>query len=173
MENKNWRQKIIEVIKKRDSRFWLMIFVVISTLSIMSIWIMDVRNVFSGGNSWNEELSLIKPDNNNNQLDSALGDLANFLENIPVEEESDSENILGTSSSENIDDNDLSKIVEAINLKLSEQGDENIAVSDIKNKTEETSSSSDPILSLDLDASDQSSVELKKIIEELEKRLGE
>lgn len=173
MENKNWRQKIIEVIKKRDSRFWLMIFVVVSTLSIMSIWMMDVRNVFSGGGSWNEEISLLKPDNDNNQLDSALGDLANFLDNIVFEEDLDSENILGTSSSENINNDDLNKIIEAVNLKLSEQGDENIAISEIESALDEANSSSDPVLSLDLDASDQAVQEISNSIKELNKKLGE
>ncbi len=171
MENKNWHQKLIEVIKKRDSRFWLMIFVVVSTLSVLVVWVMDVRNVFSGDNSWDEELSLIKSDASNKQLEQDLVDLSSFLDNIILEDQPSPTNISESSEVENSNSNDLDKIIEAVNLKLSEQGDENMIVSNINDSQSENNSSSDPILSLELDESDQSLSELRKRIEELEEKL--
>lgn len=176
MENKNWRQKIIEVIKKKDNRFWLMIFVVFSTLSILSIWVMDIRNVFSSEVSLSEEISFFKIDDSNSQLDYFLEDFDSFIDNINLEEDSNIELSSNTSSTDILEDSDLDKIIEAVNLKLSEQEDENIIISDINNSQDEKyemNSSSDPILSLELDESDQNLVELKKRIEELEKKLGE
>lgn len=72
-------KKFKKVIEEKDKRFWLMIFVIISTSAIFFIWISDLNNIFSSnkiaeGGGLN--ISVIK--------DNAQGDLDKTLEEFSV-----------------------------------------------------------------------------------------
>jgi len=150
MENKNWKIKIKNIIKEKDNRFWLMIFVVLSTIAIFVIWSLNLKNIF--------------PKKDISQEVSDLG-----LDQIKIELQEDKDSFLKTlesleekKSAEKINQTEVEKLKEAISNKV----EENNLLST------STSSSSIPVISQDLDNSEQEIDELRKKIEELEKKLG-
>lgn len=162
MENKNWRQKIIEVIKKGDSRFWLMVFVVVSTLSIFVVWSFNIKSVFSGSVKLSQDMENMGMAEVSDEVGSTFSELADVLNNIKEPE---------AEEKETLNDEDLNKIIEAVNSKIISAEASTTASSTVDGL--ENNTSSDPILSTELDESDQTVKELKKRIEELEKKLGE
>ncbi len=150
MENKDWKIKIKNIIKEKDNRFWLMIFVVLSTIAIFVIWSLNLKNIF--------------PQKDVSQEISDLG-----LDQIKTEFQEDKDSFLKTlesleekKSAEKMNQAEVEKLKEAISNKV----EENNLLST------STSSSSIPVISQDLDNSEQEIDELRKKIEELEKKLG-
>ncbi len=167
MEGKNWKQKFIEVLKERDGRFWLMLFVVTSTLSIFVIWSVNIKNVFSSSTTLSDDLNSLGIIDSGERVNSAISEFSSLLERVdePKEDEKTP-----------LSDDDLEKIIEAINAKIEIENSSTTASSstiyDIDGALD-NNSSSDLVLYPELDESDQTVKELKKIIEELEKKLGE
>lgn len=158
MENKNWKVKMKNIITERDNRFWLMIFVVLSTIAIFVVWSMNLKNIFP-----KKDISQEASDLGLNQIKTELQeDKDSFLEILEKLEEKN--------SAKKINQTEVEKLKEAIGNKVEENNlsgtstDNNISTS--------TSSSSIPVISQDLDNSEQEIDELRKKIEELEKKLG-
>lgn len=162
--------KIKKLIKAKDKRFWLMIFVVVSTLSILLIWILDIKNVFQVEKKVsknNFDFTQMKNDAQSD-IDKTLNDLSALIEKQMKDEDLErAKNSSGIM--------DLKKVEELIEEKNNQiEGDKNnnqTKNKDIeKNSLENNSEEIDPV-QVDLEKSDQVVEDLKKRIEELEKNL--
>lgn len=164
MESKNWKQKLKGIIKERDSRFWLMLFVIVVTLSFFVVWSINIKNVFSKSVAFSDDLDSMGVSNSGEKINLAFSEFSSLLEKAEepkLEEEA------------SLSDDDLGKIIEALNYKIENESASTTASSTDEMTDDKNSSSSDPILYPELDESDQAIKELKKRIEELEKKLGE
>jgi preprotein translocase subunit SecF len=146
--------KIKEVIKKKDNRFWLMIFVIISTSFIFIFWISELGVMFSGENKTSKAeedsgFEIIK----NDAQDNLSQTFEEFWE--IVEEESEKKNPQIENSVV-----DIIRIEEEIERRKSEEKVE------VSSSTEASTSSLE-----ELESSEETIESLKKRIEELEKNL--
>ncbi|PKM91556.1 hypothetical protein CVU82_03095 [Candidatus Falkowbacteria bacterium HGW-Falkowbacteria-1] len=145
-------EKFKNVIKKKDKRFWLMIFVVVATLAVFFIWISDFNDIFFANSKAAEGSSLdlftIK--------DTAKDDLDKTLEEFSVLMDSkiDENNISATSSV-------LGLIMEKA---VSEKIEEEKSINDKKELDESIQKDA-------LGESEENINNLKKRIEELEGKL--
>ncbi len=157
MENKNWKKKLKNIFKERDSRFWLMIFVVISTITIFVIWSMNLKDIF--------------PEKSIRQDVEGLG-----LTQVKTEFQEDKDYFLTLlkklekqSSEEDINQAELEKLKQIVGERIEGNNSLGSSTNDLLSTS---SSSSIPVISQDLDNSEQEIKELKKKIEELEKKMG-
>ncbi len=156
MDNKNYLKRLKEIIKEKDNRFWLMIFIILSTSTIFILWAINLDKIFL-----NSSNSSTEPDNINVVAlkEDANQAFVDFMRMIEKNKELDKNT---SSSTEELDELDLEKIKDALNRELSSSS------TNISNNKIDLSSSSDPIISYDLDNSEQEIVELKRRIQELE-----
>lgn len=156
MDNKNYLKRLKEIIKEKDNRFWLMIFIILSTSTIFILWAINLDKIFL-----NSSNSSTEPDNINvvTLKEDANQAFVDFMRMIEKNKELDKNT---SSSTEELDELDLEKIKDALNRELSSSS------TNISNNKIDLSSSSDPIISYDLDNSEQEIVELKRRIQELE-----
>jgi len=156
MDNKNYLKRLKEIIKEKDNRFWLMIFIILSTSTIFILWAINLDKIFL-----NSSNSSTEPDNINVVAlkEDANQAFVDFMKMIEKNKELDKNT---SSSTEELDELDLEKIKDALNRELSSSS------TNILNNKIDLSSSSDPIISYDLDNSEQEIVELKRRIQELE-----
>lgn len=157
MENKNWKKKLKNIFKERDSRFWLMIFVVISTITIFVIWSMNLKDIF--------------PEKSIRQDVEGLG-----LTQVKTEFQEDKDYFLTLlkklekqSSEEDINQAELEKLKQIVGERIESNNSLGSSTNDLLSTS---SSSSIPVISEDLDNSEQEIKELKRKIEELEKKMG-
>ena len=157
MENKNWKKKLKNIFKERDSRFWLMIFVVISTITIFVIWSMNLKDIF--------------PEKSIRQDVEGLG-----LTQVKTEFQEDKDYFLTLlkklekqSSEEDINQAELEKLKQIVGERIEGNNSLGSSTNDLLSTS---SSSSIPVISQDLDNSEQEIKELKRKIEELEKKMG-
>ncbi|MFA7365011.1 MAG: hypothetical protein WCZ12_01465 [Patescibacteria group bacterium] len=145
-------EKIKQIIKKGDSRFWLMIFVVFSTSLIFVFWISDLGVRFSSESRASKsefDFTVIK--------DVAQEDLSQTFDEFwrIMEEESKKED-----NKTNNSVIDVIKIEQAINDKKNEEEVELLVEEDVLDSP-----------SKELEESEETIESLKKRIEELEKNL--
>ncbi|MCK9439282.1 MAG: hypothetical protein WC164_02385 [Patescibacteria group bacterium] len=144
--------KIKSVIKAQDKRFWLMLFVVFSTLLVFIIWTLDVKNVFF------EEKKIDKSDFDFAEMKKEVQlDVNKTLEEFSFLIEKKMEESGVNESAEIMD---LRKVEDLINEK---NKTEEIEVDDFPDSLEKS----------DLEKSDETVDNLKKRIEELERELEE
>jgi hypothetical protein len=157
MENKNWKNKLKNIFKERDSRFWLMIFVIISTTTIFVVWSMNLKNIFPEKTIRQdvEDLGLIQVKTEFRE------DKDYFLTLLKKLEKQNSE--------EDINEAELEKLKQIIEEKIESNNSLGTSTNDLLSTS---SSSSIPVISQDLDNSEQEIEELKRKIEELEKKMG-
>ncbi len=145
-------EKIKSVIKAQDKRFWLMLFVVSSTLLVFIIWTLDIKNVFF------EEKKVGESDLNFVEMKKEVqADVNKTLEEFSFLIEKKMEESGAKESAEIID---LKKVEDLINEKNKEEEVETDSFLDVSEKS-------------DLEKSDETVDNLKKRIEELEKELEE
>lgn len=159
MENNNWKKRMLQTIKEKDSRFWLMIFVVVSTLTIFTVWSVNIKKVFSEDRNLSNDTRDLKIDGSKNNLNEIVSDFSVLLDqakNVETEEE----------KKDSLSVEELAKIKEAVSNKIA-----------IQEETSTTSSttvtSTDPVLSLELDESDQRIKKIKEAIQDSDEKLGE
>ena len=161
MKSKNWIVKIKKLIKERDSRFWLLIFVVISTLAVLVIWSMNIKNIFPK-NGLSQDFKDLGLDEIKTEFQEDKDDFSKILEELKSKSEV---------KNEKKQQDEIEEIRRAINKKIEENNSLNTS-SDIFVSTS-TVTSSIPVISQDLDESEQEINKLKDKIEELEKRLND
>ncbi len=156
MKKESWQSKIKRVIKEKDGSFYLMIFVIFFTLLTIFLWASNLKIVFSKDRIDNNKKSIDVSDSKKDVKD-ALSDVLTAMNNIDTITASSS----NTSSDLLVEEKDLEKLKEALNEKLDQK---NLASS---------SSSTIPVISQELDDSEQEIAELKLRISELEEKLND
>jgi hypothetical protein len=157
MEKENWQTKIKRVIKEKDGSFYLMIFVIFFTLLTLFLWATNLKIVFSK-DKIDDNKGTINISDSKNDVDKALNDVITTLNNLDTATTSTS---TATSSEPIIKTADLEKMKQALNEKIDQK---NLASS---------SSSTIPVISQELDDSEQEIAELKLRIAELEEKLND
>jgi hypothetical protein len=163
MKKKDIVPRLKEVLRKKDSRFWLMVFVLASTLVMVFLWTASFRGFFSGASISRdiEKMGFSEMSIENQEVNE-------FLENINKVFDSFNEE-------KNIDDNNFSK-----NNTLSSDLDED-RIEDLKEKINqivaereegEENSTSTAIISDEIIKSDEVISELRAQIKELEEKLN-
>lgn len=146
-------EKIRSVIRAKDKRFWLMIFVVSSTLLVFVIWTLDFKNIFaiekSSGVSEEFDFAKIKEEVQTD-MNKTLDEFSVLIDKKMEESKADN----------SIQAVNLKKMEEAINNKIEE---EKKASSTVEQEVEKS----------DLEKSEETVDDLKKRIEDLEKKLEE
>ncbi|HNV12651.1 MAG TPA: hypothetical protein PK686_01890 [bacterium] len=146
-------ERIKSVIKAKDKRFWLMIFVVISTLLVFVVWTLDFKNIFSVEKEpiTDEQFDFAKmKDDVQTDMNKTLNEFSVLIDK-KMEESRVDDSVQAAS---------FKKVEEAINDKIEEQ----------KNAS---STAEQNVEKSDLEKSDETVENLKKRIEELEKKLEE
>lgn len=146
--------KIKKVIKEKDNRFWLMIFVVVSTLVVFVIWISDFNNIF-----FNDKV--VK--GNDLDLQSIKNEgLAEFNKNFE-----DFSSFLGESLVD-VENNDTNKL----NLILEQSVSEKIKGKEAELELANENSKVNSLENIDeLQESEENIENLKRKIEELEQKI--
>lgn len=145
-------EKIKVVIKAQDKRFWLMLFVVVSTLLVFIIWTLDIKNVFFEEKKVNE------------------GDL-NFAE-MKKEVQADVNKTLEEFSfliEKKMEESGVRESTEIMDFKKVED----LIIEKNKGEEVEVDDSVDVSEKSDLEKSDETVDDLKRRIEELERELEE
>ncbi len=159
MENKNWKIKIKGIIKERDNRFWLMIFVVLSTVAIFVFWSMNLKNIFPKRDI-NQEAEELGLDQVKTEFQEDRDDFFQLLNKIGQQKKE-----------EDITQTEIERLKRVVVNKIEENNSLATSADNIL-ATSSMATSSIPIISQDLDDSEQDIEELRKKIEELEKKLG-
>lgn len=161
MKKEDFFQKIKAAMSEKGNRFWLMIFVVVSTLTILIIWTLDIKNTYSFGSNWDEDAKDLGIAEIKMEVKDDMSELSDLLKNIKDESgvSTSTENIstTGTSSDVILDSNEMEKLKQILDNKIANSS-----------STEELSSSSVPSLYPELDDSEKTIQDLKKKIKELE-----
>lgn len=155
MIKNNWWEKIKNTIKKKDKHFWLLIFIVFSTLLIFILWSVNLKNFFPNNASFSKDLEKLEISNTKDNLDKTIYDFLLLLDKEEKDKKIEEKDALSEES--------LEKIKKAVNDKIIEN----------KNIKNNNGTSTIPVLSEDLDNSEQEIIKLKRKIEELEKRIEE
>lgn len=159
MENKNWKVKIKNIIKEKDNRFWLMIFVVLSTIAIFVIWSLNLKNIFPKRDI-NQEAEELGLDQVKTEFQEDKDDFFQLLNKIGQQKKE-----------EDITQTEIERLKRVVGDKIEENNSLATSADNIL-ATSSMATSSIPIISQDLDDSEQDIEELRKKIEELEKKLG-
>ncbi len=167
MKTESKMEKIKKVIKAKDSRFWLMIFVTTSTLFILVLWAMNLRNIFPQSISFASDSQALGLDNVNKDMTSISDDFSIFLERL---EKIEAESNLEKDKNSDIEKKEIDELKKIIEEKINNSEKDNLVNND---SLDINSTSSIPVLSQDLDNSEQEIRELKKRLEELENKLGQ
>jgi hypothetical protein len=85
MKKKDFWPGIKKVFKKRDSRFWLMIFVVVSTSSFLVLWSINLKDSFSNKGSLVRDIESLNLDDSKIEFNNIFGDLSSLLESLEEE----------------------------------------------------------------------------------------
>lgn len=155
--------KLKKVVVERDRRFWLMIFVVLSTLVVLLSWSLDFKNIFfiqrdlSSGEGF--DFTQIKTDiqGDVNQTFKEFSEL--------LEEQMNKEQVDNLGQTANID-----RVRAEIEKKKSESVATNTSDSDVSFNDESVDSDVNENIS-DMEKSDEILEDLRKKIEDLERRL--
>lgn len=145
-------ERIKNVIKAKDKRFWLMIFVVVSTLLVFVVWTLDFKNIFSVEKepTTNEQFDFAKmKDDVQTDMNKTLNEFSVLIDK-KMEESRVDDSVQAAS---------FKKVEEAINDKIEEQKNASSTIQNIEKS--------------DLEKSDETVENLKKRIEELEKKMEE
>ncbi len=143
-------ERIKNIIKAKDKRFWLMLFVVFSTLLVFVIWTLDIKNVFF------EEKKITKNDFDFTQMKNEVqADVNKTLEEFSALIEKKMEAGGVKNPAEIIDLKKVEDLIDEKNKTEKNEGNDKIE------KTEKS----------DLEKSEETVESLKKRIEELEKNL--
>ncbi len=89
MKKKDFWPGIKKVLKKRDSRFWLMIFVVVSTSSFLVLWSINLKDSFSNKGGLVRDIESFNLGESKMEVDDILGNFSSLLDSF-AEEEDDS-----------------------------------------------------------------------------------
>lgn len=161
MKKEDFFQKMKDAMAEKGNRFWLMIFVVVSTLTILIIWTLDIKNTYSFGSNWDEDAKDLGIAEIKMEVKDDMSELSDLLKNIKDESgvSTSTENIstTGTSSDVILDSDEMEKLKQILDNKIANSS-----------STEELSSSSVPSLYPELDDSEKTIQDLKKKIKELE-----
>ncbi len=163
MKNKKWPERIKKVIKERDGSFYLMIFVVFFTFLTIFLWAANFKTSLAENKKNNKKFVQID-ETKKEDLNKSIDNLMIALDNL--DKINNTTTIEVNTSSTSTDDlsveiskNELEEVKQKLNNKI--------------NELNTTSSSSIPILSQELDDSEQEINELKLKIAELEEKLNE
>lgn len=163
MKNEKWPERIKKVIKERDGSFYLMIFVVFFTFLTIFLWVANFKTSLAENKKNNKKFVQID-ETKKEDLNKSIDDLMIALDNL--DKKNNTTTIEVSTSSTSTDDlsveiskNELEEVKQKLNNKI--------------NELNTTSSSSIPILSQELDDSEQEINELKLKIAELEEKLNE
>ena len=174
-DRKDWPKKIRKTIDKKDSRFWLMIFVLVSTTAIFVLWSLDLKNTYSSSASFKKDSSDLGLSSISTDLGLAVSDFSEIFGQISEETDFISElgeEIDNNSREEEVSLDELDKLKQAlenrVNGALLKDG---ALLEDGDLLEEEYDNSSVPALYPELDDSEQTIMDLKKRIEELESKL--
>lgn len=170
MKSESKMEKIKKVIKAKDSRFWLMIFVTASTLFVLVLWSMNLRNIFPQSISFASDSQALGLDNINKDVVSISDDFSIFLERLEKAEQDLNQE---EGSNSNIKKQEIDELKKILEDKLNNGDVDDVNNPNSKNISNSNNTSSIPILSQDLDNSEQEIRELKKRLEELENKLGQ
>ncbi len=149
----DWKTKIKETIKKKDSRFYLMLFIVASTLFFTYLWASSLKGFFVEGPGISQDFEVFQAPEIDSDFEERLDAFRIILEERRVDDDND----------KSLSDEDLNKIKGVIESRQEEE-------LDIEDENEGLGI---PIISEELEDSQDLVNELKKKIEELEKKLGD
>ncbi len=152
MKKKSLKTKLGEVFKKRDNHFWLMIFVVSSTLFIIIIWSLNLNNLFPS-RTFKDDLDSMGLSNLKSDIKNEQEAFSRFKELMDKMKEED----------DAINQEEIEKLKKAIGERVATSS------SSENNNDEEDLI---PVISSDLDDSEQRIKELEEKFKELEERLN-
>ena len=160
MGKKKEKTKLRELFKKRDNRFWLMIFVVFSTLFIFVLWFLNLNNIFPK-RSFEDDLASMGLDDLKFEIENekeSFSKIKDMVENMKMEESI-------------INEEEVEKLKEAIGERVSSSSEAEVEVkgdeASVKNKDDLI-----PTISQELDSSEQKIKELEQKYKELEEKLN-
>lgn len=160
MGKKKEKTKLRELFKKRDNRFWLMIFVVFSTLFIFVLWFLNLNNIFPK-RSFEDDLASMGLDDLKFEIENekeSFSKIKDMVENMKMEESI-------------INEEEVEKLKEAIGERVSSSSESEVEVkgdeASVKNKDDLI-----PTISQELDSSEQKIKELERKYKELEEKLN-
>ena len=152
MKKKSLKTKLGEVFKKRDNHFWLMIFVVSSTLFIIIIWSLNLNNLFPS-RTFKDDLDSMGLSNLKSDIKNEQEAFSQFKEVMDKMKEED----------DAINQEEIEKLKKAIGERVATSSS-----SESDNDEEDLI----PVISSDLDDSEQRIKELEEKFKELEERLN-
>ncbi len=152
MKKKSLKTKLGEVFKKRDNHFWLMIFVVSSTLFIIIIWSLNLNNLFPS-RTFKDDLDSMGLSNLKSDIKNEQEAFSRFKEVMDKMKEED----------DAINQEEIEKLKKAIGERVATSSS-----SESDNDEEDLI----PVISSDLDDSEQRIKELEEKFKELEERLN-
>ncbi len=152
MKKKSLKTKLSEVFKKRDNHFWLMIFVVSSTLFIIIIWSLNLNNLFPS-RTFKDDLDSMGLSNLKSDIKNEQEAFSRFKELMDKMKEED----------DAINQEEIEKLKKAIGERVATSSS-----SESDNDEEDLI----PVISSDLDDSEQRIKELEEKFKELEERLN-
>jgi hypothetical protein len=163
MEKKELAQKLKSTVKEKGNRFWLMIFVVTSTLLILVFWAYDIKNTYSGGASWRKDAKDLGISDAKDEAGDTMSGLMALFDKIKEEDVASTSEEVSTeisSTSAVLDKEEIEKLKGMLDDKIQKAS-----------SSDDVSSSSVPSLYPELDDSEKTIQDLKKKIAELEGRL--
>jgi hypothetical protein len=90
MNKKDFWSEIKKVLKKKDSRFWLMVFVIVSTSFLLVLWSINLKDYFSDKGNLSQDVENLKLGEGNTEDSNILGDFSSLLEAFAEEKEDSS-----------------------------------------------------------------------------------
>lgn len=163
MEKKEFSQKLKNTVLEKGSRFWLMIFVVVSTIGILVIWSLDIKKTYSSSASLKNDMNSLGVVEAKEDTSKTMQEFFSWLDKATEEETASSTEEEATTSSDlNLSVEEIDRLKQIVDSKIN---------SSSSSTTLNISSSSVPSLYPELDDSEQTIQDLKKRIEELESHL--
>ncbi len=163
MEKKEFSQKFKNAVSEKGNRFWLMLFVVISTIGILVVWSLDIKKTYSSSASLGHDVEDLGIAEAKEETSDTMQEFFSWL-NKATEDKATSSNEVetATSSNLNLSVDEIDRLKQIVDSKINSSSSSTI---------EQLGSSSVPSLYPELDDSEETIQDLKKRIEELENRL--
>lgn len=157
MEKENWSDKIKRVMREKDGGFYLMFFVVFFTGLTIFLWVLDLKNSQGFQSSRTKQDSGLSIEETGKEINQAIDDLILAWDSLDSKSELERED-----DGREMDEADLEKMKERLKQRIEEKSGDDLKVP----------TSSLPLISEELDHSEQEIAELKLKIADLEDKLN-
>lgn len=163
MEKKEFSQKLKNTVLEKGNRFWLMLFVVVSTIGILVAWSLDIKKTYSSSASLEHDVEDLGINEAKEETSDTMQEFFSWLDKATDDKVASSTEIkTATSSDLNLSVEEIDRLKQIVDSKINSSSSSTI---------DKLSSSSVPSLYPELDDSEETIQDLKKRIEELEGRL--